>query len=562
MTVAIRPGSAASPFSDDSEARGRSAERCSTSSWRAPSRPFPRDLRADLPELLWLAQLGVTLFWVHDSSPDQRRTRTLVDGVAPLVGRLVRLSRLPVLRGAVRRRPEPDPGGAVVSAPRPGDAGDRARVRRASGCSSWCPSASAWWAARSRDRARRGGSSRGRAERRPCGSPSVAGRLRSRCRGWWRARSWRSPGSSSRRAASGPGWPGVAVGLATPLVGALALVAERAGWGLLGYSGDYLTLTVPHMLFAGFGACLVAGLALEDRRAAHWAAWTVPIGVLLVLVGYFVGDVAELVGALVLTAGLYGVAIATLRALPARGRRACCSWWARRPCWPRCCSRCGGRSARRPASRTRGSRDGRDPRRRERARVRAGDPRRSEVARSEAVRGRPGGPTYAESARPAGVRCPRATATWTRGSSSAATRRAPTWRPAATTCWRGPRTGAPACSSTPTLRPEEVWSRPGSGSGRSACASRARSCGSNATGRRVGFGYGTRDRAPDQRRGGFVVELDDDGSLWFHVRAFSRPVHAWLRAGRAPGAAGQRAYVRRLARAVRLAPVGDPAAVR
>ena len=51
-----------------------------------------------------------------------------------------------------------------------------------------------------------------------------------------------------------------AVALATPLVGALALVAERAGWGLLGFDGDYLALTVPHMLFAGFGACLVVGL--------------------------------------------------------------------------------------------------------------------------------------------------------------------------------------------------------------------------------------------------------------------------------------------------------------
>ena len=42
----------------------------------------------------------MTLFWVYDGSPGQRRTRTLVEGVAPLIGRLVRLSRLPVLRGA------------------------------------------------------------------------------------------------------------------------------------------------------------------------------------------------------------------------------------------------------------------------------------------------------------------------------------------------------------------------------------------------------------------------------------------------------------------------------
>ena len=59
-----------------------------------------------------------------------------------------------------------------------------------------------------------------------------------------------------------------AVALATPLVGAVALVAERAGWGLLGFSGDYLALTVPHMLFAGFGACLVVGLVAQGGRLA------------------------------------------------------------------------------------------------------------------------------------------------------------------------------------------------------------------------------------------------------------------------------------------------------
>ncbi|GAA1477919.1 TetR family transcriptional regulator [Nocardioides aestuarii] len=58
-------------------------------------------LREELPELLWLLHMGVVLFWVHDRSPDQRRTRTLVAGVAPLVDRTVRLTRLPVVRGLV-----------------------------------------------------------------------------------------------------------------------------------------------------------------------------------------------------------------------------------------------------------------------------------------------------------------------------------------------------------------------------------------------------------------------------------------------------------------------------
>ena len=53
---------------------------------------------ARLPDLLWLAYLGVTLFWVTDDSPGQRRTRELVDGVAPIIARTIALSRLPVVR--------------------------------------------------------------------------------------------------------------------------------------------------------------------------------------------------------------------------------------------------------------------------------------------------------------------------------------------------------------------------------------------------------------------------------------------------------------------------------
>jgi len=111
------------------------------------------------------------------------------------------------------------------------------------------------------------------------------------------------------------------VALATPAVGACALVAERGDWGLLGFSGTYLALTVPHMLYAGFGAALVAGSVarLAPDRAARAGAWGVPVGTLLVLGGYLVGDVAELVGALVLTLALWATALATARALRAPG---------------------------------------------------------------------------------------------------------------------------------------------------------------------------------------------------------------------------------------------------
>ncbi len=58
-------------------------------------------LRPRLPELLWLLHMGIVLFWVHDHSPGQQRTVALVAGVVPLVDRLARLSRVPVVRGAV-----------------------------------------------------------------------------------------------------------------------------------------------------------------------------------------------------------------------------------------------------------------------------------------------------------------------------------------------------------------------------------------------------------------------------------------------------------------------------
>ena len=56
-----------------------------------------RDLRAQLPELLWLYSLGVILFWVHDSSPGCVKTYTLIDRTVPLADRLISLSRLRVL---------------------------------------------------------------------------------------------------------------------------------------------------------------------------------------------------------------------------------------------------------------------------------------------------------------------------------------------------------------------------------------------------------------------------------------------------------------------------------
>jgi AcrR family transcriptional regulator len=101
VSVAIRPGAAANPFSEAS----REARELSRSIFEdvvaGASPAVPSALRASLPELLWLAQLGITLFWVQDSSAGAARARRLVAGLTPIVGSLVRLSRLPVARGVV-----------------------------------------------------------------------------------------------------------------------------------------------------------------------------------------------------------------------------------------------------------------------------------------------------------------------------------------------------------------------------------------------------------------------------------------------------------------------------
>ncbi|MFJ9884651.1 YndJ family protein [Streptomyces sp. NPDC091287] len=110
--------------------------------------------------------------------------------------------------------------------------------------------------------------------------------------------------------------------LVTPAVAAVALVAERSGHELFGFDLGILALTVPHFHFAGFAAALIAGLVcrVSDGPAGRFAALSVPLGTLLVLVGYFIGDWAELAGALVLTAGMWTVGLLTWRMGRAGGR--------------------------------------------------------------------------------------------------------------------------------------------------------------------------------------------------------------------------------------------------
>ena len=65
------------------------------------SAKMPKDVRERLPELLWLMQMGVILYWVHDTSPGCARTYHLIDVTAPVAARLVAATRIPMLRSTI-----------------------------------------------------------------------------------------------------------------------------------------------------------------------------------------------------------------------------------------------------------------------------------------------------------------------------------------------------------------------------------------------------------------------------------------------------------------------------
>lgn len=99
--VALKTSSSVSPFSPQSTG-ARAAAIALFEDTVAASKGVPAGpLRPRLPHLLWLLYLGITLHWVIDSSPGQRRTRALIDGLVPIVGRTLTLARLPVARGLV-----------------------------------------------------------------------------------------------------------------------------------------------------------------------------------------------------------------------------------------------------------------------------------------------------------------------------------------------------------------------------------------------------------------------------------------------------------------------------
>lgn len=59
---------------------------------------LPKDLAAELPNLLWTYSMGVVLYWIHDRSPRRQNTRRFVERTVDLITTSIKLASNPLLR--------------------------------------------------------------------------------------------------------------------------------------------------------------------------------------------------------------------------------------------------------------------------------------------------------------------------------------------------------------------------------------------------------------------------------------------------------------------------------
>jgi AcrR family transcriptional regulator len=96
--TAADPKSPLNPFSAESSVVREEATALMQRVVEGSKVRVPADLRAELPNLLWLYEMSIILFWIHDESKDRARTRQLIERTCALVSRLVSMAGNPFLR--------------------------------------------------------------------------------------------------------------------------------------------------------------------------------------------------------------------------------------------------------------------------------------------------------------------------------------------------------------------------------------------------------------------------------------------------------------------------------
>lgn len=92
------PTSPLSPFGAESSALRSGAQALFSEVVSGSREKIPADLRAVLPYCLWLYSMGTIFYWLHDSSPEQRKTTRLIELTSDLIVSLILFSSLPPLK--------------------------------------------------------------------------------------------------------------------------------------------------------------------------------------------------------------------------------------------------------------------------------------------------------------------------------------------------------------------------------------------------------------------------------------------------------------------------------
>jgi len=100
IAAALAPASVVNPLSADSAPARDITEALFARAVSEARHGLPTDIAQRLPAALFVTHLLLALYWAHDTSPDQQRTRRLLERGLGLL-RMV----LPLLRLALVRRP-------------------------------------------------------------------------------------------------------------------------------------------------------------------------------------------------------------------------------------------------------------------------------------------------------------------------------------------------------------------------------------------------------------------------------------------------------------------------
>jgi len=95
--VASDPKNPLSPFSAQSSPTRDKSLALFRQLVSGSSAKLPDDVRVILADYLWLYQMGIILYWIHDTSENSQKTFRLIDRTVKLIQTLVELSNLPLI---------------------------------------------------------------------------------------------------------------------------------------------------------------------------------------------------------------------------------------------------------------------------------------------------------------------------------------------------------------------------------------------------------------------------------------------------------------------------------